>query len=47
MYLTLSVFTTIGSYVPIFFGADQLSGWTILGGMIGGFVAVYIIYQAR
>jgi len=47
MYILLSVFTTIGSYVPVFFGSSQLSGWTVIGGMVGGFIGVYIIYQSR
>ena len=47
MYILLSVFTTIGSYVPVFFGSSEFSGWTVIGGMVGGFIGVYIVYQSR
>lgn len=33
----------IGSYIPTFFGdKNLLSGWSILGGMIGGFVGILV-----
>jgi hypothetical protein len=37
-----TVFGIAGSYVPVLFGDnDLLSGWSILGGMIGGFFGIW------
>ena len=36
------VFGAVGSYVPMLFGDnDLLSGWSILGGAIGGFFGIW------
>lgn len=32
----------IGSYVPVLFGASGLSGWSILGGLIGGIAGIWL-----
>lgn len=33
----------VGSYVPVLFGdGDMLDGWSILGGLIGGFVGIWL-----
>jgi hypothetical protein len=38
-----TVFGIAGSYVPVLFGDnDLLSGWSILGGMIGGFFGIWV-----
>ena len=38
-----SIFSIIGAYVPILFGdTDMLSGWSILGGLIGGFFGIWL-----
>ena len=40
--LCAAVFGTIGSYVPMLFGDNSLlGGWSILGGMIGGFFGIW------
>jgi hypothetical protein len=40
--LCATVFGFIGSYIPVLFGdTDMLSGWSILGGMIGGFFGIW------
>jgi hypothetical protein len=33
---------TLGAYIPTLFGADPLGGWSILGGMIGGFFGIWV-----
>lgn len=32
---------TIGGYLPVILGAGELSGWSILGGLIGGVVGIW------
>lgn len=32
----------IGGYIPVIFGAGGLSGWSIIGGLAGGIVGIYI-----
>ncbi|MCA9347738.1 hypothetical protein KC930_04135 [Candidatus Saccharibacteria bacterium] len=44
-YLAGTVGTTIGGYLPILFGADGLSMWSILGGGIGGLLAIWVVYK--
>ena len=44
-WLTLmaGIFGTIGAYVPVLFGDnDLLSGWSILGGVIGGLFGIWV-----
>lgn len=37
------VFGAIGAYVPILLGdTDPLSGWSILGGLIGGLLGIWV-----
>lgn len=37
-----AVFGIIGAYVPVLFGdTDMLSGWSILGSTVGGFVGIW------
>ncbi len=41
--LCVAVFGIIGSYVPMLFGDHGiLSGWSILGSTIGGFIGIWI-----
>lgn len=41
--LFASVFGFIGAYVPVLFGdTDMLSGWSILGGLIGGLFGIWL-----
>jgi hypothetical protein len=40
--LGAAVFGVIGGYIPVLFGVDDiLSGWSILGGMVGGFFGIW------
>lgn len=34
---------TIGGAVPILWGGSPLDGWSILGGMIGGFAGIWVV----
>lgn len=38
-----TVFSFIGSYIPVLFGdANFLDGWSILGGFIGGIFGIWL-----
>lgn len=45
MYLFVTIGGIIGAYVPVLFGADGLSAWSIIGSTIGGFVGIYAAYK--
>ena len=44
------VLGAIGSYVPMLFGdIDDMIGWSILGGMVGGIIGIWVgvkLYRA-
>lgn len=41
--LGATVFGTAGAFLPALFGDnDMLSGWSILGSMIGGFFGIWV-----
>lgn len=41
--LFVTVFSTIGAYTPVLLGDhDILSGWSILGGFIGGIFGIWL-----
>ena len=44
-YIAGSVGTLVGGYIPMLFGADGLSLWSILGGGIGGILAIIAVYK--
>jgi hypothetical protein len=38
-----TIFSMIGGYLPMLFGDnDLLSGWAILGGLVGGIVGIWL-----
>ena len=38
-----TIFGAIGSYVPVVFGDnDMLSGWSIIGGTVGGLFGIWV-----
>lgn len=47
MYIIIGATTSIGSYVPVLFGADMLGGWSVLGSLIGGVIGIIIFYKVR
>ena len=36
---------TVGGYLPVLLGAGSLSGWSLLGGFVGGTVGIWIGYK--
>jgi len=37
------IFSVVGAYIPILLGDRELiSGWSILGGLIGGFIGIWL-----
>jgi len=41
--LFATVFSIAGAYVPVLFGDnDMLSGWSILGGLVGGIFGIWV-----
>jgi hypothetical protein len=41
--LFAAIFGTLGSYVPVLFGAGTLlDGWSILGGFVGGILGIWL-----
>ncbi len=45
IWLGLFVGSTVGGYVPSFFGADTFSVWSIIGGTVGAIVGAVGGYQ--
>jgi len=41
VWLFITIGGGIGGYLPTFFGAGALSGWSILGTLIGSFVGIW------
>ena len=41
MTLMVGVCGTIGGYIPVLLGASGLSGWSLLGGFVGGLVGIW------
>lgn len=47
IFFFLTVFGAIGSYIPMLLGDHSLlSGWSILGGMIGGLFGIWVGVKA-
>ena len=43
LYTSITVFGALGAYLPVWLlGDDPLSGWSILGSVIGGIVGIWI-----
>lgn len=42
IWISITVFGVIGSYLPALFGAGgELSGWSILGGFVGSLFGIW------
>lgn len=39
--LTAGFGSTVGGYVPMLFGVDAFSGWSLLGAFAGGLLGIY------
>ena len=33
---------TVGGYLPVLLGAGTISGWSLLGGFVGGLVGIWV-----
>lgn len=42
---TMSVGSGLGSYLPSLTGADWLSPWSIIGGLVGGVLGIWAGYK--
>jgi hypothetical protein len=45
MYTFITIGGFIGAYVPVLFGADGFSVWSIIGSTIGGGLGIYAAYK--
>jgi len=45
IWLGMFVGSCAGSYVPMLFGADMLSGWSMLGSAVGSIAGVIAGYK--
>jgi hypothetical protein len=43
--LSVLIFSTIGGYLPVLFGADMLSMSALIGNGIGGVIGLYVGYK--
>jgi hypothetical protein len=46
-YIGATVGSIAGSFVPGLWGAGQLSAWSVLFAMIGGFVGIWVGYRLQ
>ncbi len=44
-YLGAGIGGTIGSFVPLLWGASELSGWSIVLSGIGGIAGLWVAYK--
>jgi len=44
-YIAGTLGTAVGGYIPLLFGADGLSLWSILSGGVGGILAIVLAYK--
>jgi hypothetical protein len=45
MYTFITIGGVIGAYIPVLFGADGFSAWSVIGSTVGGFVGLYVAYK--
>jgi hypothetical protein len=45
VWIGLFIGSTIGGYLPAFFGASVFSGWSILGSTLGGALGIWAGYR--
>lgn len=45
IWIGLTIGGYLGSYVPTWFGADLLSGWSIFGSLVGSLLGVWVGYK--
>ena len=37
-----TIFSLIGSYIPVLLGESMIGGWSILGGLVGGLFGIWL-----
>ena len=42
MYIFITIVGGIGAYVPVLFGADGFSIWSVIGSTIGGLAGIWV-----
>ena len=42
IYVFIAFFGVLGAYLPVIFGASGLSGWSLIGGIVGSFIGLII-----
>lgn len=45
IWIGLTIGSWVGAYIPTFFGADMLSGWSIVFSALGAFAGMYVGYK--
>jgi hypothetical protein len=40
--LTSGFFGAVGGYLPVLFGSSGLSGWSLIGGFVGGIFGIWV-----
>lgn len=42
LYLCITIGGAIGGYIPVLFGADGFSAWTILTSTVGSIIGIFV-----
>jgi hypothetical protein len=45
MYLFITIGGAIGAYLPVLFGANGFSVWSVIGSTIGGLAGIWAAYK--
>ncbi|HSX01996.1 MAG TPA: hypothetical protein VLI05_01635 [Candidatus Saccharimonadia bacterium] len=45
LWIAATLGSIVGGWLPTLFGAGDFSGWSILGGTVGGVAAVIAVYR--
>jgi hypothetical protein len=45
MYLFITIGGVIGVYLPVLFGADGFSVWSVIGSTVGGLTGIWLAYK--
>ncbi len=45
MTVAVLIGSTIGSYVPVYFGADPISFASLIGSTVGGILGIVAVYK--
>ena len=45
IWLGMFVGSSLGGYAPMLFGADMLSGWSVIGSAVGSLLGIWAAYK--